>query len=160
MDNAVDSGACYRMARALGEIYIARRGIHGEPTKVLLDFDATDDPTHGDQEESYYHGYFEQHMYHPLLVFDGDSGQLVSATLRAGTAHALIHRGIVLDTVNPGPTENGAYTEETIEAGLPHMPQGRWGQPEDVARLVGWLCTDDAGWVVGQIINSEGGFRM
>lgn len=75
-------------------------------------------------------------------------------------AHALIRRGIVLNTVNPGPTENGAYTEETIEAGLPYMPQGRWGQPEDVARLVGWLCTDDAGWVVGQVINSEGGFRM
>lgn len=75
-------------------------------------------------------------------------------------AHALIRRGITLNTVNPGPTENGAYTQETIEAGLPFMPQGRWGQPEDVARLVGWLCTDDAGWVVGQVINSEGGFRM
>ena len=35
-----------------------------------MDFDATDDPTHGDQEESYYHGYFEEHIYHPLLVFD------------------------------------------------------------------------------------------
>lgn len=87
MENAVDSGACYRMAKALGEIYIARRGAGGAPKKVLLDFDATDDPTHGDQEQSYYHGYFEQHMYHPLLVFDGDTGQLVSAVLRAGKAH-------------------------------------------------------------------------
>jgi 3-oxoacyl-[acyl-carrier protein] reductase len=36
---------------------------------------------------------------------------------------------------------------------------GRWGQPDDAARLVGWLCTDDALWVTGQVINSEGGFR-
>lgn len=55
---------------------------------VLLDFDATDDPTHGEQEESYYHGYFESHIYHPLLVFDGDTGQLITAVLRPGNSHA------------------------------------------------------------------------
>jgi hypothetical protein len=55
---------------------------------VLLDFDSTDDPTHGDQEGSYYHGYYGQHMYHPLLVFDGESGHLITALLRAGNTHA------------------------------------------------------------------------
>ncbi|HEX6711256.1 MAG TPA: IS1380 family transposase [Rubrobacter sp.] len=55
---------------------------------MLLDFDATDDPTHGEQEGSYYHGYYGQHMYHPLLVFDGESGHLVTALLRAGNTHA------------------------------------------------------------------------
>ena len=74
-------------------------------------------------------------------------------------AHALIRRGIVLNTVNPGPTDNGAYPPEVIEDAS-MFPQGRWGQPEDIARLVGWLCTDEARWVVGQVINSEGGFRM
>ena len=54
---------------------------------MLLDFDSTDDPTHGDQEGSYYHGYFEQHIYHPLLVFDGDTGHLITALLRAGNTH-------------------------------------------------------------------------
>jgi hypothetical protein len=54
---------------------------------VLLDFDSTDDPTHGDQEGSYYHGYYEQHMYHPLLVFDGDTGHPICALLRAGNTH-------------------------------------------------------------------------
>lgn len=79
--------ACYRIAEVLGELYVAQRGVHGAP-KVLLDFDATDDPTHGDQEQSYYHGYFEEHIYHPLLIFDGESGQLVTTILRAGNAHA------------------------------------------------------------------------
>jgi hypothetical protein len=57
---------------------------------VLLDFDSTDDPAHGEQEEGVaYHGYFGQHQYHPLLVFDGDTGQIVTTTvLRAGNAHA------------------------------------------------------------------------
>jgi 3-oxoacyl-[acyl-carrier protein] reductase len=39
------------------------------------------------------------------------------------------------------------------------MPQGRWGRPEDIASLVTWLLSDDGAWVVGQTIDSEGGFR-
>ena len=54
----------------------------------MLDFDATDDPTHGKQEGSYYHGYYGQHIYHPLVVFDGQTGQLITAILRAGNTHA------------------------------------------------------------------------
>jgi hypothetical protein len=88
MENAVSARACYRIAEALGELYIASRGKDGAPKKILLDFDATDDPTHGDQEQSYYHGYFREHIYHPLLVFDGDTGQLITAVLRAGNTHA------------------------------------------------------------------------
>jgi hypothetical protein len=88
MENAVGSRACYRIAQALFELYARERGKDGAPKKVLLDFDATDDPTHGDQEESYYHGYFEEHIYHPLLIFDGDAGQLITAVLRAGNTHA------------------------------------------------------------------------
>jgi hypothetical protein len=42
----------------------------GAPSRVLLDFDATDDPAHGEQEGAYYHGYYEEHILHPLLVFD------------------------------------------------------------------------------------------
>jgi 3-oxoacyl-[acyl-carrier protein] reductase len=70
------------------------------------------------------------------------------------SAH-LIPRGITVNAVNPGPTDTG------WEIGDPEglMPLGRWGTPEDAARLVGWLCTDDAGWITGQVIDSEGGYR-
>jgi hypothetical protein len=54
---------------------------------VLLDVDGTDDPAHGQQEGVGYHGYYRQWMYFPLLVFDADTGQLVTAVLRPGTAH-------------------------------------------------------------------------
>ena len=39
------------------------------------------------------------------------------------------------------------------------MPLGRWGAPGDAARLIAWLARDDAAWVTGQVIDSEGGFR-
>ena len=87
LENAPSAGACYRMAEALFELYLGERGKEGVPEKILLDFDSTDDPTHGDQEGSYYHGYYGQHMYHPLLVFDGESGHLITALLRAGNTH-------------------------------------------------------------------------
>jgi hypothetical protein len=56
-------------------------------TLVVLDIDATDDPTHGNQQLSFFHGFYDQHMFHPLLVFDASSGQLVTALLRPGKAH-------------------------------------------------------------------------
>lgn len=88
LENAADGRSCYRIAETLFELYLRERGEDGAPERVLLDFDATDDPTHGDQEGSYYHGYYGQHMYHPLLVFDGESGHLIGALLRAGNTHA------------------------------------------------------------------------
>jgi hypothetical protein len=58
------------------------------PTELLLDVDATDDPTHGRQTLSAYHGYFGQHHYFPLLVYDGATGFPLAAWLRPGTVHA------------------------------------------------------------------------
>lgn len=58
------------------------------PRYLILDLDATDDPTHGQQVLSGYHGYFGQHQYFPLLVYDGVSGFPLGAWLRPGTVHA------------------------------------------------------------------------
>jgi hypothetical protein len=58
------------------------------PTYVILDIDPTDVPTHGKQALSGYHGYYRQHQYFPLLVFDGHSGFPLAALLRPGTATA------------------------------------------------------------------------
>jgi hypothetical protein len=88
LENTPGPKDCLRIAREIGEIYVARRGKEGAPRRVLLDFDSTEDPTHGEQEGSYYHGYYGTRMYHPLLVFDGHTNQLLSAVLRAGNTHA------------------------------------------------------------------------
>jgi hypothetical protein len=88
LENAFSARDCYRLAVALGAVYLAERERDGVPVHIVLDLDSTDDPTHGAQEGSAYHGYFRQHMYHPLLVFDGDTGQFITAVLRPGHAHA------------------------------------------------------------------------
>jgi hypothetical protein len=88
LENAVDSKACYRLALALVALYLQERERDGLPDHIILDFDSTDDPAHGQQEGVAYHGYYGQYMYHPLLVFDGDTGQLITAVLRPGTCHA------------------------------------------------------------------------
>ena len=49
-------------------------------------------------------------------------------------------------------------TEADREATAVMFPQGRWGEPDDAARLITWLLTDEARWITGQVINSEGGF--
>ena len=73
--------------------YLRARERDGVPAHILLDIDRTDDPTHGQQEGTAYHGYYGQHMYHPLLLFDGETDQLITALLRPGTAHA--SRGVL-----------------------------------------------------------------
>ena len=88
LENAVSARDCYRIARALGIVYLRERGAAGIPVHIVLDLDSTDDPTHGNQEGTRYHGYYRQHMYHPLLIFDGDTNQLITAVLRPGNAHA------------------------------------------------------------------------
>jgi hypothetical protein len=70
----------------LPELFIRTR--RTPPRFVILDVDPTDDPTHGQQVLSFFHGYFDQHQYFPLLVFDGASGFPLAAWLRPGTVHA------------------------------------------------------------------------
>lgn len=88
LENAVSARDCYRIAVAMGEVYLRERAKDGIPTRIVIDLDSTDDPTHGAQEGTRYHGYYRQHMYHPLLVFDGDTDQLITVALRPGNAHA------------------------------------------------------------------------
>jgi 3-oxoacyl-[acyl-carrier protein] reductase len=72
-------------------------------------------------------------------------------------ADELAGRGITVNCINPGPTETG-WGLADIDP-IPRMPFGRWGEPDDAARLVAWLCSDDGRWITGQVIDSEGGFR-
>lgn len=57
------------------------------PGHLVIDLDATDDPVHGHQPLSGYHGYYRQHQYLPLVVFEGDSGFPLACWLRPGTMH-------------------------------------------------------------------------
>lgn len=81
-------------------------------------------------------------------------------------ADELVERGILLNAVNPGPVNTGYLdletadrSEETVAKVLASFPLGRFGEPDDPARLIAWLATDESRWVVGQVLNTEGGFR-
>jgi hypothetical protein len=87
LENAVDRRTVEALAAALVDLYVRERGRGGAPARVLFDVDGTDDPAHGQQEGVRYHGFYGQHMYFPLLVFDGETDQLVTAVLRPGNCH-------------------------------------------------------------------------
>lgn len=81
----------------LPELFVRTRAT--PPTEIILDFDASDDPVHGQQALSGYHGYYQQHQYLPLFVFDGHTGFPLAAWLRPGTVHASLGAVEVLDSL-------------------------------------------------------------
>jgi 3-oxoacyl-[acyl-carrier protein] reductase len=89
------------------------------------------------------------------VAYAVSKGALQQATMTL--ADELADRGITVNTVNPGPTDTGWGLADQDSTG--RMPLGRWGQPDDAARLIAWLCSDEASWITGQTIDSEGGFR-
>lgn len=92
-ENRVNAKDLRRLSDWLLKLYLKT---HPGPRKVIvLDMDATDDPTHGKQQLSFFHGYYEEHMYHPLLVFDGQDGFPLAAVLRPGNTHGS-HRALAV----------------------------------------------------------------
>ncbi|MFE9127140.1 SDR family oxidoreductase [Streptomyces sp. NPDC007148] len=91
------------------------------------------------------------------IAYALQKGALASITRSLATA--LAERGVTVNTVNPGPVDTDYLTGDAYEAVAARFPAGHWGMPDDPARLVAWLATDEAAWITGQVIDSEGGFR-
>jgi hypothetical protein len=70
----------------LTELFVKTR--RTPPRRIVLDFDATDDPTHGAQQLTLFHAYYKQHQYLTLLVFDADTKLPLAGWLHPGTSHA------------------------------------------------------------------------
>jgi 3-oxoacyl-[acyl-carrier protein] reductase len=81
--------------------------------------------------------------------------ETITYTMAAGIAH----KGITVNAVNPGATDTGWMTEELQKELIQRFPFGRIGKPEDAARLIAFLASEEAQWITGQIIHSEGGFK-
>jgi len=89
----------------------------------------------------------------------------VIETLIRYLAVELIPHGIVCNAVSPGVVETEALNffpskDAILAEGLRRTPAGRFVTPEEVAKLVAWLCTDDARMIVGQTIVMDGGYEL
>ncbi|WP_204464434.1 SDR family oxidoreductase [Shouchella xiaoxiensis] len=90
------------------------------------------------------------------LAYIATKGMIIAATEPLSVALAPI--GITVNSINPGPTDSGWMNDEIKNHLLPQFPSGRIGKPEDVAKTISFLSSDDSYWLTGQTIRSEGGF--
>ena len=83
-------------------------------------------------------------------------------------AVALASRGITVNTVSPGWVEDSVLNSlpEAFQTGLREWqergwtPMGRLGTPADIANAVALICSEDAGWITGQLIDVDGGASL
>jgi hypothetical protein len=91
LENGATRAALFAMSEELVAHYCERHA-DSHPLTIVLDADATDDETHGHQQLSFFHGFYDEHCYLPLLVFaqaeaEGEQ-ELLAAVLRPGNVHA------------------------------------------------------------------------
>jgi Transposase DDE domain group 1 len=87
-ENAIDCPSLKRLRDVFIDQFIA--SFAAPPRRLTFDIDAVDDPAHGAQQLVLFHGYFEQYQYFPLVISCAENDQVVSLSLRHGTAHAAL----------------------------------------------------------------------
>jgi hypothetical protein len=138
-ENGVGAPELYRFSQALWDLYLAT---HPNPRKVVVvDLDGTDDPTHGRQQLSFFHGYYGEHMYHPLFVFDGQDGFPLAAVLRPGNTHDSYGAVMVLKRLLP--RLKAAYPEALIlvraDAGFAVPALYDYLEEQEVRYVIGFI---------------------
>ncbi|WP_369212736.1 SDR family oxidoreductase [Streptomyces flavofungini] len=89
------------------------------------------------------------------LPYGASKGAMDRITLAA--AQELAHLGVTCNAINPGPTDTGWMTDELKTEMIRSTPLGRLGVPQDCANLVRFLCSEEGGWINGQLLQSNGG---
>ena len=89
LENGADWTSIERLKRLPLEWFLRTRGAKPFRDELILDVDSTDDPCHGHQQLSFFHGKYGHYVYEPLLIFEGACGALLSAKLRSGKARSI-----------------------------------------------------------------------
>ncbi|MFZ2322146.1 MAG: 3-oxoacyl-[acyl-carrier-protein] reductase [Ignavibacteriaceae bacterium] len=105
-----------------------------------------------------------------VVALIGNAGQSNYAASKAGVigftksmARELASRGITVNAVAPGFIQTdmtNKLTDDQKQKLIQNVPMGRLGTPEDVAKVVGFLCSSDADYITGQVIAVDGGMTM
>jgi hypothetical protein len=135
LENRIDRPTLVRLAAVLVEQFIA--SFATPPEHLTLDFDATDDPVHGDQENRFFHGYYDGYCFLPLYVFCGS--QLLVAYLRPANIGADHHAAAILKLLVTRLRQAWPDVRITLrgDSGF-----GRW-------RLMRWCDSHDVRYVLG-----------
>lgn len=80
-------------------------------------------------------------------------------TLTYTLSQEIAKKEITINAVNPGPNDTGWMDEKMKNELEAQFPMKRLGKPKDAANLIGFLASEEAEWVTGQLIHSEGGFK-
>lgn len=103
-----------------------------------------------------------RHCFANLSLYAGSKAAIEGIT--RSLAHELGGAGHTVNAVAPGPVESEMLTDvpkEIVEGQMKQTAvEQRIGTVDDVARIVAWLCGEDAKWVSGQTISASGGFLM
>lgn len=92
LEKWADRATAWRLHEVLLDQFIA--SFESAPAELMLDFDATDNPLHGQQEARFFHGYYDSYCYLPLYVFCGQ--QLLCAYLRPSNIDGARHAAAIL----------------------------------------------------------------
>ncbi|MCK5699703.1 MAG: IS1380 family transposase [Cyclobacteriaceae bacterium] len=84
-ENSMDKASIFAMCYAWVDHYVSTLK---NRKRIIIDIDATDDPTHGNQQMSMFNGYYGHFMYNELFFHDGDTGQIIAPVLRPGNSHS------------------------------------------------------------------------
>jgi len=92
LENRMDRSAMVALHKILVDQFLA--SYKTPPRKLILDFDATDDRVHGNQEQRFFHGYYDHYCFLPLYVFCGK--QLLVSYLRPANIDGAKHAWAIL----------------------------------------------------------------
>jgi len=143
LENSVTRNDLYRIGDYFVDLYV-RRNRKRKPKRIILDLDGTDDPTYGNQQLTFFHGYYDQYMYHPLVIYDADTGELITAALRAGNRHASYGAVSILKRIIPKLKEAFPKAEIVIrgDAGFAVPDLYEYCESEELKYVIGLIRND------------------
>jgi len=134
-ENRIDQQSIFKLHEVLVDTFLDSHDV--PPEEIILDFDATDDPTHGNQEKRHFNGFYDGYCYLPLYVFCGD--QILVSYLRPSSVGA-------------------AHHARPITKLLVQKIRSRWPDTKiilrgdsgfAIERLMSWCDKNDVGYVFG-----------